>query len=275
MSSAHDRGIRTLAAGALTIIAGLLAWEDEEERSQHLFVTAIASGVAILAYLVDFDTRCIGALALHAALFTMVFRSTRARAPRSADCSGLLAASAWTFALLQARAPYSYTPFLTIPSLCAFVLVGGWMFLAHSLRPEPGEATPEEKQLATFSGASEFFAFWWVRQEIVNAYSADVGSFALIIYYALAGLAMIFAGRWRQVGLWRAAGLALAFYAGWKALAQTFTFDAIGMRVGARILVGVFLAAVAYWYRVPKSPDAPRTDSNPAPPGAEPSADPV
>ena len=77
-------------------------------------------------------------------------------------------------------------------------------------------------------------AFIWVRQELVEAWSPDTASFALIIYYALAGLALIFAGRQRNVGLWRAVGLGLAFYAGYKALVQTFTINAVGLRVGAR-----------------------------------------
>jgi len=42
-------------------------------------------------------------------------------------------------------------------------------------------------------------AFTWVRQELVDAWSHDAASFALIIYYALAGLALIFAGRFRRV----------------------------------------------------------------------------
>ena len=83
--SATDRSIQALAAAALTVVAALLAWEDEEERPQHLFVTAIASGLAIVVYLVDFDTRCIAALALHAALFSIILRATRARPSRSAD----------------------------------------------------------------------------------------------------------------------------------------------------------------------------------------------
>ena len=73
----------------------------------------------------------------------------------------------------------------------------------------------------------------------------------------------------RRVGLWRAAGLGLAFYAGYKALVETFTINAVGMRVGARILVGVFLAAVAYWYRVPQSPPAEVISPSPSPETAE------
>jgi hypothetical protein len=97
-------------------------------------------------------------------------------------------------------------------------------------------------------------AFVWVRQELLGAYSPDIATFLLILYYAIAGLALIFAGRWRKVGVWRAAGLAFAFYAGYKALAETWSIDAVSLRVGARILVGIFLAAVAYWYRAPRDP---------------------
>lgn len=271
--SAHDRSIQALAAAALTVVAGLLAWEDEDERPQHLFVTAIASGVGILVYLVHFDTRCIAALALHAALFSIILRSTRARLLVLPISTGLLIAAVWSYVLLQDRVQYAYTPFLTIPSLCALAVVGACTLLAYALRPTTNEKSLEDEPLSALFGALAILAaFTWVRQELVDAWSPDTASFALIIYYALAGLALIFAGRFRRVTWWRAAGLALAFYAGYKALVETFTIDAVGLRVGARILVGAFLAAVAYWYRVPHVPDAevgspgaPPADSGPVP----------
>jgi len=253
--SANDRLVQALAAAALTVVAALLAWEDEEERSDHLFVTAIASGIAIVVYLADFDTRCVAALALHAALFSVILRSTRARLLVPPITIGLLMASAWSFYILAMRTQYAYTPFLTIPSLCALAIVGAWALFAYVLRSIADEKSAEQKQLAAFIGGLAILAaFTWIRQELVNAWSVDTSSFALIIYYAIAGLALIFAGRYRRVGLWRAAGLGLAFYAGYKALVETFTIDAVGLRVGARIMVGVFLAAVAYWYRVPHTP---------------------
>src|SRR5450432_2813406 len=255
--SANDRSIRALAAAALTVVAGLLASEDEDERPQHLFVTAVASGVAILVYLIDFDTRCIVALALYATLFSIILRATRARLLVLPVFLGLMIASGWSYDLLENRAQYAYTPFLTIPSLCALAAVSAWTLLAYALRPTPEEKSLEDAQLsALFGGLAIAAAFTWIRQELVDAWSHDAASFALIIYYALAGLALIFAGRYRRVGWWRGAGLALAFYAGYKALVETFTIDAIGMRVGGRILVGIFLAAVAYWYRVPHAPVA-------------------
>ncbi|MEO7038910.1 MAG: DUF2339 domain-containing protein [Gemmatimonadaceae bacterium] len=258
--SASDRSIQAMAAAALTIISALLAWEDEEERAQHLLVTAIASGTAILVYLIDFDTRCIAALALHAALFSIILRSTRAKLLVPPIGFTLMIASGWSFILLDGRGLYQYTPFLTIPSACALACVGAWALFAWALSEYALRPTAEEKSLksvqlsAATSAIAILIAFAWVRQELVGAWSSDAASFALIIYYALAGLALIFIGRSRSVGLLRAAGLALAFYAGYKTLVETFTIDAIGLRVGARILVGVFLAAVAYWYRVPSSP---------------------
>ena len=273
MASAGDRMIQALAAAALTVVAALLAWEDEEERPQHLFVTAIASGIAIVVYLADFDSRCIAALALHAALFSMILRSTRTRLLVPPIAIGLMIASVWCFFLLTIRSQYGYTPFLTIPSLCALVVVGAWALFAHVLRSMSDEKSPDQKQLASLvGGLAILVALTWIRQELVDAWSADTSSFALIIYYALAGLALIFAGRYRRVGLWRAAGLALAFYAGYKALVETFTIDAVGLRVGARIMVGVFLAAVAYWYRAPHAPAD--VEASAAPPtGAEAAAE--
>ena len=254
---ATDNTIQALAAGALTVVSATLALEDEEERPDHLLVAAISSAAAIFFYLLHFDTRCIAALALHAAVFSIVFRSTRARLLIPPIAVVLLIASMWALITLADRTQYAYTPFLTIPLLCALAVVGAWMLFAIAVKPTPNEQTREDRALPYFIGSCAIgAAFVWVRQELVDAWSQDSASFALIIYYALAGLALIFTGRWRRVGLWRGIGLGLAFYAGYKALAQTFTIDAIGLRVGARIMVGVFLAAVAYWYRVPSTPDS-------------------
>jgi hypothetical protein len=268
VASVTDHTIQALAAAALTVVAAALALEDEEERPNHLFVAAIASGIAIVVYLFEFDTRCIAALALHAALFSMILRSTRARLLAPPILIGLLIASLWTLLLLDSRQIYAYDPFLTIPSLCALATVGAWAMFAIALRPTANEHSPQDKTTATLVAAMAIGAcFFWIRQELLKAWSFDAASFALIIYYALAGLALIFAGRWRRVGLWRAVGLGLAFYAGYKTLVQTFTIDAVGLRVGARILVGVFLAAVAYWYRAPSAPasnDPPGVDEAPA-----------
>jgi hypothetical protein len=61
----------------------------------------------------------------------------------------------------------------------------------------------------------------------------------------------IFVGRRRAHAGLRGVGLALAVYAGAKTLVQTWGASSIGLRVASRILVSIFLAAVAYWYRAP------------------------
>jgi uncharacterized membrane protein len=257
LSAVGHRTTQAIAALALTVIAAALAWEDDEERGQHLFVTAISSGLAILVYLLDHDTRCVAALALHAALFSVIYRTTRARLLAAPIFAGLAISSLWSFILLEDRIPYQYTPFVTVASLCALTVACAWAVFAFSAKPASVDASADDKTLATIvSGLAILFAFGWIRSELAHAWSRDAAAFALIIYYALAGLALIFAGRLRHVAPWRAAGLALAFFAGYLALVETFAIDAIAMRVGARILVGVFLAAVAYWYRAPREPVA-------------------
>jgi hypothetical protein len=59
-------------------------------------------------------------------------------------------------------------------------------------------------------------------------------------------------------------GLGLAFLAGFDAIAETSEISSVGLRVGARIIVGVFLAAVAYWYRTPSEPTSGESTSDSA-----------
>jgi uncharacterized membrane protein len=268
--SATDRSIQALAGAALTVVASLLAWEDEDERGKHLFVACVASGIAILAYLADYDSRCVAALVLHAALFTFFLRSTRAKLLLPPIVLGLTIATAWTFLLLDGRPAYAYTPFTTIPSLLALAAVSAWTWLASALHPVTvGDITEDDAVFNIVSAAAIVVAFFWIRQELARAWSADTATFALIIYYAVAGLILIFAGRQRSVGALRAVGLGLAFLAAYDAILETSQIGSVGLRVGARILVGAFLAAVAYWYRTPSEP-LPANAASPSAPEAAP-----
>jgi len=255
LASATTNATRALAAIALTALAALLAWDADEEREQHLFVTFVSSWLAIVLYLDNYQTRSVGALALHAALFAILLRSTGSKRLVFPVILSLVITSGSSLWLLSERTAYAYTPFLTTPSLCALATVGAWAVLAFAMKPAPEHAAGDDSLAVLVGALAIIAAFGWVRQELAEAYSRDIASFALIVYYALAGLALIFAGRWRHVTLWRGAGLALAFYAGYKALVETFAIDAVVLRISARILVGVFLAAVAYWYRAPREPE--------------------
>ncbi|HEY2898330.1 MAG TPA: DUF2339 domain-containing protein [Gemmatimonadaceae bacterium] len=268
--SAADNTIRALAGAGLAVVASLLAWEGEDERAGHLFVACIASGIAIVTYLAEYDTRCIAALALHAALFTLFFRSTRAKLLLPPVILELTILTAWTFLLLDSRPAYAFTPFATLPSLLALAAVSAWAWLGYALKTAlPTENVEVDALPGIVSALAMAIAFFWIRQELAHAWSADTASFALIIYYAVAGLALIFAGRLRAEGLLRGVGLGLAFLAGFDAIVETSEIGSVGLRVGARILVGAFLAAVAYWYRTPSEPSA-GTDDTAAPSSGDP-----
>jgi len=267
--SATDRSIQALAGAGLAVVASLLAWEDEDERLEHLFVACVASGIAILTYLADYDVRCVAALALHAALFTFLLRYARAKLLLFPIVLGLTVATAWTFLLLDGRPAYAYAPFTTVPSLLALAAVSVWTWLAHAVHPVTVGEISEDTTVFNIVGAVAIaVAFFWIRQELARAWSADTAAFALIIYYAVAGLILIFAGRQRGIGALRSVGLGLAFLAGFDAIVETSQIGSIGLRVGARILVGAFLAAVAYWYRTPAEPTLGNAAPAPAPEAA-------
>ena len=267
--SATDRSIQALAGAGLAVVASLLAWEDEDERPEHLFVACVASGIAILTYLADYDVRCVAALALHAALFTFLLRYARAKLLLFPIVLGLTVATAWTFLLLDGRPAYAYAPFTTVPSLLALAAVSVWTWLAYAMHPVTAGEISEDDTIFNIVGAVAIaVAFFWIRQELARAWSADTAAFALIIYYAVAGLILIFAGRQRGIGALRSVGLGLAFLAGFDAIVETSQIGSIGLRVGARILVGAFLAAVAYWYRTPAEPTLGNAAPAPAPEAA-------
>ena len=267
--SATDRSIQAPAGAGLAVVASLLAWEDEDERPEHLFVACVASGIAILTYLADYDVRCVAALALHAALFTFLLRSARAKLLLFPIVLGLTVATAWTFLLLDGRPAYAYAPFTTVPSLLALAAVSVWTWLAYAVHPVTAGEISEDDTIFNIVGAVAIaVAFFWIRQELARAWSADTAAFALIIYYAVAGLILIFAGRQRGIGALRSVGLGLAFLAGFDAIVETSQIGSIGLRVGARILVGAFLAAVAYWYRTPAETTLGNAAPAPAPEAA-------
>ena len=64
----------------------------------------------------------------------------------------------------------------------------------------------------------------------------------------MVGVASIFIGRARAIRVLRHVGLGLAIFAALKAIAEASSLD-IGLRVGSYFLAGLFLLAVAYWYR--------------------------
>jgi len=109
-----------------------------------------------------------------------------------------------------------------------------------------GTGTVETRTAIRLAGA--VVTFMWGNEELSRAYSRDTSTFLLILYYASVGVAAIFVGRARGIRVLRHVGLGLAIFAALKAIAEASSL-AIGVRVGSYLLAGLFLLAVAYWYR--------------------------
>jgi hypothetical protein len=191
----------------------------------------------------------------------------------------LALALATVIALLKLglRTPWQYAPFATMASLAALVTVAGWWLVARDAQAlalvrdardaqagDAGAGTIEidgERRSAyrrsrstaddgaVLRGVTWVVAFAWGHEELRQAWSPAIATFALVAYYALVGVVTIGVGRLRGSATARKVGLALAVLAGLKAVVQAASITAIGLRVGSYLLVGAFLLGVAWWYR--------------------------
>jgi hypothetical protein len=245
----------TSTQGALVALgwaagAGVVGAMVDDVRRQALWmVAALASGLAIVLAVSENDLYLATGLAAHAAVVAAVMRRERAGLLMG---SALLSIAVATYAaglLYTDRPPYSYTPFLTRASLAGLLVVLGWAALGWNVsRTElPNPLPPRERSLVASLGI--IAAFVWGHVELASAFSPDISTFLLIVYYATCGVVAIFVGRRDGLADLRRVGLALAIFAALKAVAQAYELDQVGLRVGSFLLVGGFLLAVAYWYR--------------------------
>lgn len=251
VAAAHDTATaRAVVAFAWAGAAVLAAQLRPSLRATHLMVAGIASGAALLLALEDHAVASCVALSVHAAALSLLLRRERRGLIAVPIALGLGVATFWTFALLAERPLYAYTPFLTTASLAAAAMSIAWLMVSwHASRTEfagGGSGSAEMHAVLRLAGAA--VSFLWVRTELARAYSAEVATFLLVLYYATVGVAAIFVGRTRRIPVLRHVGLALAMFAALKAIAQASSL-AIGLRVGSYFLAGLFLLAVAYWYR--------------------------
>jgi hypothetical protein len=179
-----------------------------------------------------------------------VLRRERQRAIGVPIGFDLVVATLWTFDLLSKRTAYDYTPFMTRPSLAGFVMGAAWLVVSwNASRVEYDDGRGgrlETRTMLRLAGA--VVTFLWGHVELARAFSPDVSTFLLIFYYATVGVAAIFVGRRRSIRALRHVGLGLAILAALKAIGEASSL-AIGIRVGSYLLAGLYLLAVAYWYR--------------------------
>ncbi|HEX5581403.1 MAG TPA: hypothetical protein VFX39_07500, partial [Gemmatimonadaceae bacterium] len=215
----------------------------------HLLVGGLfgVSAVAIATH----DSPLAGAVALAVTGVGAALLANRAAAPilLLTPVAALVVATSWVLGRLEARVPYEYVPFASTASLATAAVVAGWWVAGRLVArgvAGPGIGPTERRLLAA---AGPIAAFAWGHIELSRAFSPDLADFLVILYLAASGVLCIALGRrWRVPG-GRRAGLALAVWAALRALADSSHFDSVGLRVGAYLLVGVFLLGVAYWYR--------------------------
>ena len=242
-------------SGVWAALAGVLAFASpSSQRRWHLTVLFSALEIAVLLGAHDHRLVQVLSSAGLAMAITLVIGRERHRELVLPLAVALLAASVGGLEMLRARTIYSYTPFVTQASLAALGTVVAWVIASRVLpvalfgdreRAAEWSAHPD---LALVRAAGAIAVFVWGRQELGRAYSTDISTFLLISYYAIAGVVSIGIGRARALPVLRHAGLALALYAAFKAVAEASGL-AIGLRVGSYLVVGIFLLGVGYWYR--------------------------
>jgi hypothetical protein len=153
----------------------------------------------------------------------------------------------WTIlaslAHLAARTPYSFRPFGTEASAVCLVVLAA-LFVARM-------AARDRTLARVLGGAVLAWAFAWVHQEIVAAYTPTIAMLLRVSYYAITSVLAVGFGRARGEAILRHVGLGLAILAAATALYGTRNIEAIAARIGADLVAAVFLLAIAYWYRKP------------------------
>ena len=223
----------------------------------HLMVAELAALLAVGLALRDRPLVAAPALALFGAASALLVRRFRHPLLLATPLVALVTAGGWIVERLEARPAFGYTPFVTPESAAALVVVAAAWAMGLILRDalETEAVGPTERAILGAIGAVA--AFLWVQVELARAFSPERAAFLLIVFYAAAGVALIFLGRRRGIPGGRRIGLLLAVLAALKAIVQSSELTTIGLRVGAFLVVGGFLMAVAYWYRAAGEPAAP------------------
>ena len=148
-------------------------------------------------------------------------------------------AAAVALGLLSGRPEYGYLPFGSAESAVALLVAAGLACAAFRARSGPVRA------------AAWIVAFLWVQQELAFAMSPSVSTLLLVSWYAVASVACVGFGRARAVPRLRHVGLGLGVVAALLALKAAWGLPSTGARIGAYLVVSVFLLGIAWWYRQP------------------------
>ncbi len=210
---------------------------DDVRREVHAFVAAAAGAIAVAVALSGTWLQ-LGLLVYGVALVLAAERRGLVAPMLVSLGSGAWVATAVFTSFLE-RTTFG-APFMSGETVVAAALTAA--LVAASL------ATRSAVLVSGLRTAAAVAAFLWIRCELAVAISAEVAMFSLILYYALAGMAAITVGSRFGIREVRHVGLAIACYAGLKALWEASDLASVALRFGAFMLVGVFLLVVAYRY---------------------------
>ncbi|MGF7473599.1 hypothetical protein WFJ45_22795, partial [Salmonella enterica subsp. enterica serovar Minnesota] len=85
---------------------------------------------------------------------------------------------------------YGYTPFLTESSAIAAAVALAWFTSDRLMHPRP--TGPNAMAIAAWT-----WAFFWVHQELVEAFSPTTSTLLIISYYAATSVLAVWVGRTR------------------------------------------------------------------------------
>jgi len=242
-STARGSGLAMSAASGVMLMA-VMRFPRGSLRDASVFATLICALIAAL--LLERSHALLITITI-AALCAASFVANLAWPSISWTTMALLG-FAWSIlaalAHLAARTPYAYTPFATQASGVCLVVLAALMVAWASARRD-------KTLVRILGGAVLLWAFVWVHQEIVAAYTPTVAMLLRVSYYAITSVLAVGLGRSRAEPILRHIGLGLGILAAATALYGARNLEAIAARIGADLVAAVFLLALAYWYRKP------------------------
>lgn len=232
------------AAPAMALCAGALAfsaWRRPEGtlRDALALPSFLCAQAAVLVGLRDRHELAAAAMSGVCVLYLFLERALRSRTWRTAPLVGLVGAGVYALGVVTVRPSYQYTPFATAASAAALAVAACFVAAAVLLR----------SRLAVV--AAGIFLFLWIHQELAWAGSPETSTLLLVTWYASTGVGCVGFGRARGVPQLRHAGLGLAVIAALLALKAAWGLPSTGARIGAYLVVSIFLLGIAWWYRQP------------------------
>jgi hypothetical protein len=252
---------------ALWTAISLAAWLGEGARGEpvrgavHLLAGGLLGALAIVEVAWSSPLGLVAGLAAWGVVLAAAAGRSVHPMPMVAVAMALGGAGLSALDQLASRPAYSFVPFSTRSSASALCATLGLALASELLGREQGGAAGAgirrwaDRPLRL--GIVVGFAIVWGRMELAHAFSLDLATFLLTLYYAACGVATIVAGRYLGVQRLRMTGLAMSIYAALKAMVEAAAIEGIALRVGIYGAVGAFLLGAGYLYRVRRdAPDA-------------------